>query len=150
MFYLAALSVAVFDQLIKFIVNSSLRPGGSIPVIRNILNLTYVQNRGAAWGIFPGQNWLLLGIAVAVVGLLFYYHFKLSRGDIMQLGLGLVLGGVLGNSLDRFFRHFVIDFVDFIIWPVFNLADMMIDLGVAILLFRLFFSKEEKNAAGPF
>lgn len=149
MFYFGALLVLVIDQALKYLVGLTMRSGQSIPLIQNFLNLTYVRNRGAAWGIFYGQHWLLLSVAVAVVIMIFYYHFNLSKKDVIQLGLGLILGGSLGNTLDRMTRGYVVDFIDLLIWPVFNFADMMINLGVFIVFLRLFFSKEEKNAAGP-
>lgn len=149
MFYAAALIVIILDQVIKQLVVYGMRLGQSIPIIQNLLNLTYVRNQGAAWGLFVGQSSFLLIVAVAVILFVLYYHYNLDRKDIIQLGLGLILGGSLGNTIDRVTRGYVVDYIDFIIFPVFNLADMMINLGVFLVFIRLFFSREDRDVASP-
>jgi signal peptidase II len=149
MFYLAALLVIIFDQALKLLVTYKMQLGQSIPLIQNILNLTYVRNQGAAWGLFYGQSLLLFIVAIVVILFVLYYHYNLSRKDIIQLGLGLILGGSLGNTIDRVTRGYVVDYIDFIIFPVFNLADMMINLGVFVVFIRLFFSREDRDVTSP-
>jgi len=139
MFYLALITVFILDQVLKTAINFFMLPGQSIPIIKNVLHLTYVQNHGAAFGLFYGQQSFLLLVGIVALALILYLHFNLWSHDFAQLALGFIWGGSLGNFVDRFFKHFVIDYVDFRVFPVFNLADIMINVGVALLIWKLFF-----------
>ena len=147
MFYLSAIIIMILDQLIKYFISAHFLPGQSVPIIGNVLHLTYVQNRGAAFGILSGFETFLLIIGIVAVAIIFYFHSSFKARDFVQLPLGLILGGSFGNIIDRFLRHYVVDYIDFRVWPVFNLADVMINVGVALLMWYWFFSGEDKNAS---
>jgi len=110
-----------------------------ISLFRRLFNLTYTTNTGAAFGLFPDQGVLFIVIAfVVITAILFYYHHLPDGYRLVRLALGLQLGGALGNLVDRVRQGYVIDFVDFNFWPmkdwpVFNLADSAIVVGVVLL-----------------
>ncbi|OGC09931.1 signal peptidase II [candidate division WOR-1 bacterium RIFOXYA2_FULL_37_7] len=134
-FFIITASVFLFDQLTKFLVYHFMRLNQTIPVIKNVLHLTYIQNTGAAFGILRGQMWFLLIVGTLAVSAIFYFHEKLKFDDYLQTPLALLLGGSFGNMFDRIFRHYVIDFIDFRVWPVFNVADIMINIAVFFIIF---------------
>lgn len=131
---LAAFSVFILDRLSKSIIKFFLLSPKSYPVIKGIFHLTLIKNQGAAFGLFPGSFPLFLFISLATIVLIFYlYSQKKIKGKLGEFSLGLILGGALGNLYDRIFYGAVIDFLDFRIWPVFNLADSAITIGVILL-----------------
>jgi signal peptidase II len=137
-----AVLTLVIDQISKRLVMTSLRPGESwnpVAALERWVSLTYVTNTGAAFGLFPDHAVLFMIIAVVVVTVIVFYYRHLP-GDqwLLQASLGLQLGGALGNLLDRLrYDGRVIDFIDFKIWPVFNVADSAVFIGVVILAFHL-------------
>jgi signal peptidase II len=124
--------------------------GDSIPVLEDFFHITYVKNPGAAFGILQHQTGLFIAIAILVVLAVVYYYPRLPAGcRWLRIGLGLQLGGALGNLLDRMRFGYVIDFFDFRIWPVFNIADMAIVIGVGLLLWEiLHMPADEKLGSG--
>ena len=130
--------VLVVDLLTKELVRATLGPGtgrGTIELIGRALALEYVENRGAAFGLFPGQGPLLTVLAVVVLGgLVWYYAGSGERSRWLVLGVGLIVGGALGNLGDRLRHGFVTDFVAVGAWPRFNVADSAITVGVVCLL----------------
>lgn len=138
---LLALSIFGADQASKHLVLTRLPLGASwnpIPGLNRFVSVTHVINPGAAFGLFPDQGSLFAVIAViVVVAILAYYRYLPAHNWLVRLSLGLQLGGALGNLADRLQHGHVIDFIDFKIWPVFNLADMAIVTGVGILAFFL-------------
>jgi signal peptidase II len=140
LFWLAAFIGLVLDRLTKFLVVSALPltiPPQTIPLIPDVFHITYVVNTGAAFSLFPqGVTWLRwLSLAVGIgLLLLGWFGTRLNRWE--QVGYGLILSGALGNGIDRFARNEVVDFLDFrlIRFPVFNFADVCINLGIACLL----------------
>ena len=135
MFYLIALLVFVVDHLIKSAVLAGIAPSRSIPVIKGILYLTYVRNTGVAFGLFPGQRLILVLIGIAVCAAVVYFYAKIKKEDIFfKVYLAIILGGSLGNLCDRVFLGHVIDYLDFRVFPVFNFADIAINLGVFLII----------------
>lgn len=134
-----ALAVFLTDQFLKRLVEGSMRTGQSIPLVQDVLYLTYVKNSGGAFGILGGQIAVLLaGSAVAIVFVLWVLLAGLPT-LLTVVGCGLVLGGAAGNLLDRIAEGWVTDFLDLQFWPlhrwpVFNVADVAIVLGVVALL----------------
>lgn len=124
-------------------VKSSLHPKEAIDLIPRVLRITYIKNVGAAFGIFYGQKYFLLAVGIVVMAIVLYYHFKIPlRDKLTQIALALILGGSLSNFIDRLFMGYVIDMIDFRFWPVFNIADSLIVIGVGIILYKLFREKE--------
>ncbi len=136
-----ALTVAG-DQLTKFLVSSFLRPAQSVPLIPSVVHLTYVQNTGAAFGLFRGYPGAFALLSIGVAG---WILLELRRSHVHHrrapLELALILGGAIGNVIDRLRVGYVIDFLDLRVWPVFNVADSCITIGVGLLLWRTLVSK---------
>ena len=137
-FLLVALLVIIFDQLTKYYVVSNFYLGESLPVIENIFHWTYILNPGAAFGIFEGSRWFFVVIAIGVLVGIWYMKDEINEGGwMMQYGAALFGGGAIGNLIDRARSGLVIDFFDFRIWPVFNVADIAICVGVAMILWKV-------------
>ena len=119
-----------------------------MPVIENIFHWTYILNSGAAFGMLEGSRWFFVVIAVGVLGGIWYMKDEINEGGwMMQYGAALFGGGAIGNLIDRARSGLVIDFFDFRIWPVFNVADIAICVGVAMILWKVleteFLTKEK-------
>jgi signal peptidase II len=134
--------VLILDWITKQWALRSLALGESI-VIAPFFYLTHVHNTGSAFGLFQNNNWVLLGIALVIFGLLLAAVPRLiaDLGCWAEIGIGLVLGGALGNIIDRLRFGYVVDFFDFRVWPVFNIADSAISVGTVLLAWRLWFRK---------
>ena len=125
----------VIDQLTKIVLTWTVQPGHSVPVVSPILQLTYVQNTGAAFGLLKGQQLLFVLLSLVVIAAIIWeLATKGSRVATVTWGCGLVLGGAIGNLIDRLRVGYVIDFLDLRVWPVFNVADSAITIGVALLI----------------
>jgi signal peptidase II len=140
MLYVLAVLVFGLDQFIKWLVQSHMAVGDTIPVWPSVVSIHYIRNPGAAWGILDQAHWLLVLVALAVIAAVVWIERRHRPGPFVSVGLALVLGGALGNLFDRVFSGTVVDYVylQFINFPVFNLADVCIDLGVILLLWRSF------------
>ncbi|MBX6352205.1 MAG: signal peptidase II [Thermoflavifilum sp.] len=137
--YLCAAIVYAADQWIKWVVRSHLALGQIIPIAPPYVVLTYIRNPGAAWGVLPGARGFLVLVALVVAAIVVFVERTRHPGRTMQVALGLVLGGALGNLTDRILHGTVVDYVylAFIHFPVFNLADVAIDAGAILLLWCL-------------
>lgn len=133
------IGVTVLDQVSKFLVWDRMMLGDRIVLIDHVLNLTYVANTGAAWGMFQHRNFGLAILSLVVFVVLIVFRRSFLRDTLAhRICLGLMLGGILGNCLDRLRVHHVIDFVDFY-WgtrhfPAFNVADAAICIGVGLYM----------------
>lgn len=137
------LGVLGVDQATKALVRSSMEIGDSRPMIEGLLWLTHVHNKGAAFGMFQGQQWLLITIAVVVIAVIAYIALHLRiESPVARTALALVAAGAIGNLIDRAAFGGVTDFFDLGWWPVFNVADMSLDIGVALLVWWVLFSSE--------
>ena len=138
-FPLVASLVVIADQLSKFLIRTNLDLGQSMPE-DGLVRLSYVRNTGAAFGLLANQTFLIILTAVVgIVVLLLYYSYPPFGRLPVRVGLGLLLGGSVGNLVDRLRSGYVTDFIDLRVWPVFNLADSAIVVGVAILAYFLIF-----------
>lgn len=136
--FLSAFLVIFLDQLSKFIIRGSLKLNESIPVIKNIFHITYVTNTGSFFGILKGFQLPLIFFSLFVIGVIFYYIGKIKENDkLLQIFIGFILGAVIGNLIDRVIFGNVIDFLDFRIWPVFNIADSFITISIVFLIIYL-------------
>ena len=133
--FLSALILIFLDQLTKFIIKNSLKINESIPIIKNIFHITYTINTGSFFGILKGWQLPIIFFSIIVIGFIFYYLDKIKEKEkLLQIFTGFILGATIGNLIDRLiFRH-VIDFLDFRIWPVFNIADSFITVSVIFLI----------------
>lgn len=137
-FWLVAIIALILDQITKYLIVINFdNIGDTLPLWQNILHLTYVQNTGAAFSFFQGgASWLRwLSLLVSLGLMIFAWREKLSK--IEQLAYGFILAGALGNGIDRFLFGYVVDFLDFrlINFPVFNIADMCINIGIIFLIY---------------
>lgn len=143
MFYIVAAIVFAADLATKKIVSSILEPAQSIPIIKGLLNITYIQNTGVAFGLFPNQRIALVIIGVVVCAVILYYFSKAKKRDILlQIAFAIIFGGSLGNLFDRVFYGYVIDYIDVTFFSVFNFADIAINAGVLLILCDIFFKGE--------
>jgi signal peptidase II len=147
--------VVVFDQLSKSFFSQNLTLSQSVPIIKNIFHFTLVHNTGIAFGILQGSlNVILVVTAVGVVLMTYSLRKDFLKQDksfgyrellIRRIAIGFILGGALGNMIDRLRLGYVIDFIDFRVWPVFNLADSFITVGAVILSWKLFIRPKTKK-----
>ena len=152
-FYIAVIILAALDQITKFITVDLLKPVGSVNVIKGILSFTYVENRGAAFGIFQNSRWFFIIASVAAAAAIIWYmqHNK-PNGKIIQASLALILSGAIGNLADRIFRGYVVDMIEvtFINYPVFNFADCFVVIGSVLLcIYVIFIYKEAEKDEMP-
>ncbi len=145
------LITVIIDQLVKREVVAVLRPGQSwapIPALERWFSFTYVTNTGAAFGLFPSHGYVFVAIAVVVAVAIAIYYWHMPAGQVLiKLSLGLQLGGAVGNLIDRLLYGHVVDFIDFKFWPVFNLADTSIVLGVTLLAYALLRDPQDEKSA---
>lgn len=135
--FLISLLILIADQLIKFLVLKTIPFKYSIQIIPKIFYLTHIRNYGAAFGLLQNSSNLLLWFAIIVIGVILYLYDKIPDETSVQILTALILGGTLGNLIDRIKFGYVIDFLDFQIWPAFNVADMAITIGVIGLIIYL-------------
>lgn len=136
---LLAAGIVGADQLLKLLVLQSLRPIGTVSAIPGLLDWMYVENRGAAFSILQNQRWFFIAITVVLVGACVWYLVKECKSKWLGIALTLVIGGGIGNLIDRIFRGFVVDFISVSFFPpVFNFADICVVVGgIALLLMIL-------------
>jgi len=137
------LGVLIADQATKALVRAELVIGASMQLVDGFVNLTHVSNSGAAFGLFPGGVPVFIGISMLVLGGIAWVWWRMKPHSTWAvIALGLVAGGATGNLIDRVAAGRVTDFFDVGWWPVFNVADIALDVGVAVLLVWLLFSSE--------
>lgn len=143
LFCTIAAAVVAVDQVSKAAVRDGMAIGESIPIIDGVLWLTHVENTGAAFGMLRGQQWLLIATAVAMLAVVAYVMVRVRPVDSwVHWALALVTGGAIGNLIDRVLAGAVTDFFDLGWFPVFNMADIALDVGVAVLVVLLLFKGE--------
>jgi signal peptidase II len=133
-------AIVFLDQLTKYLIKENFFLGSSKEIIQGILSFTYVQNTGVSFGLFKGMNLVFVVISFVALGFFIYLYL----GNIkFQSQLAFVCGGLLGNLMDRISLGSVVDFIDFHFWPVFNVADSAICIGIIWLMISLIKNKEE-------
>jgi signal peptidase II len=155
-YILLSCAVVGLDQASKFLIDSQMRVHESRPILEGILSLTYVRNRGAAFGIlsdagWPHQSMLFSVVSLVALGAIALYSLRLpARSRLPQTALALIMGGAVGNLLDRTARGYVVDFVDVFWgshhWPAFNVADSAISTGVGLLILDILLSPGKESA----
>lgn len=149
-YYLIALIVVALDQLTKWLIVRNMTEGQSITVIEDLFYITSHRNQGAAWGILQGQMWFFYIITLAVIIGIVYYLEKQAKGDkLFSISLALLLGGAIGNFIDRLFRKEVVDFLNTYIFqydfPIFNIADAALTFGVGLLIINMLLEERREK-----
>lgn len=148
--YLIALFVIALDQWTKWLIVKNMEIGESIEIINGFLYITSHRNKGAAWGILQNQMVFFYMITIIVVVAIIYYMQKYAKQNAMfAIALSLMLGGAIGNFIDRLFRKEVVDFIHTYIFgynfPIFNIADSSLTIGVILLFIYFLFFEEKKQ-----
>lgn len=146
-FFIAAILV-ILDQYSKFLITHRMAYGESIPVIKDIFHLTLISNTGIAFGLFKGGNtFFILTSLVIILGIIIFKERIITKHPLSgKVVIGLIVGGAIGNLIDRIRLRYVVDFLDFRVWPIFNLADSGITIG-GITLFILLILNGKKRYA---
>lgn len=151
MIYIVLILILVgADQLSKYLIDTTMFEGETSPLVSNFFHITYVKNRGIAFGLFQGKL-DIIGVAtiIAIVAIAYFLYKERKKMSIIeQLGFIYILAGAIGNMIDRVFRGYVVDMIDFRgIWSyIFNLADVWINMGVIfIIVDQLFLKKRRKH-----
>lgn len=136
------------DQLTKYLVLINIKPVDAVPVIDGIIGFRYAENTGAAFSILSENTWLLSIITGAMIlaGLLFLFLGK-TDNKLEYVSLVMIISGGLSNLLDRIFRGFVVDFIEYLFmdWGIFNFADILVTVGAVLLVISVFFIKGERD-----
>lgn len=143
-------TLVLIDQLSKLWISSNLLVGSSQPIINNFFALTYVQNRGIAFGMFFGYVWVFVVVTVVFLVIIFYILRKIRSKKYLlcRIAVLFITSGAVGNLIDRAFRGYVVDFFNFYgIWSyVFNVADVCINIGAGLLIiYFIFFDRQKKE-----
>ena len=136
-FYVVILLVILLDQLTKMWATLSLRPLGTVTLVPGLFNLTYVGNTGVAFGFFAGGGAIVLILTLAALTALVVYFLLRPTRPGLWIPTGLLVGGAVGNLIDRLANGWVTDFIKLPLWPAFNVSDMAITFGVLALLYVL-------------
>ena len=147
---IAVAILILLDQGTKLWALASLKPIHSMTLAEGFMDLTFVENRGVAFGMFSGQRWfILLLTCVIAAGLIWFYVMMPKKKEYfpLRVSLVLVLSGAIGNIIDRLFRGYVVDFFEFTFfeWPVFNVADIYVVVGVILLALMIIFVVKDED-----
>ena len=148
-YYLVALLIFAVDQATKWLIVKKMELGQSISVIDQVFYITSHRNRGAAFGILQDQRYFFIIITIIVVGAVIYYLQKHAHDTLLKTALALVLGGAVGNFIDRLLHGEVVDFLDVKIgsydFPIFNVADSALVIGVGLIFIQSFMESKKKE-----
>ncbi len=148
-FFAGILIIGILDQAAKFFAAGLLQGVDTYPLWENVFHLTYVENKGAGWGIFSDHTWLLtVATVIVIVAAVSYVVVKRPKDRLFLTALTFMIGGAVGNLVDRVRQGFVIDFLDFTLidFPVFNIADCFITVGAAIFVIYVIFFSDKKES----
>ncbi|MBN2366391.1 MAG: signal peptidase II [Calditrichaeota bacterium] len=162
------LSVLFLDQVSKYLAKYFLQPVHSVPVLGDFFRLTYVENPGIAFGLRIENKLIFTLLSILAIIIIFYYLFAMKDHKVLRIAFAFILGGALGNLIDRFLYGRVVDFLDFQFfdiripqfkilffdfsgysmdrWPVFNVADIAVTVGMIIILINALFDKQHNTA----
>ncbi|WP_404452524.1 signal peptidase II [Virgibacillus necropolis] len=149
-YYIIAGILVVIDQVTKWVVVKNMELYESITIIQDFFYFTSHRNKGAAWGILQGKMiFFYIVTTIVVIGVIYYMQKYAKNDKLLAISLTFVLGGAIGNFIDRIFRGEVVDFLDFIIFgydfPIFNVADSSLVVGVTLVLLATFIDEKKKK-----
>jgi len=133
--------IIILDQLTKFLIMHYMQFQQSISIIPKIFHLTYITNSGTFFGLMQGgnSNSLFIWLTIIILGAILYFYDQFNKTE--KIVFSLIIGAAIGNLIDRIVHGHVIDFIDFRIWPVFNVADIVISVSVVFLMVYIFIKK---------
>ncbi len=138
--------IIALDQYLKIRVMDSMTLGESIPIVDNFFHFTYVLNPGAAFGILPNQRVFFLCTGAVLLLATAYFYPRIKKNDrLLKFGVINLVSGSTSNLIDRFQTGYVVDFLDFRIWPIFNIADVAIVFGMCVVIYFVAFNMENKD-----
>ena len=143
-YFRLTLILFLIDRLTKELISRTFEYAQSIPVLKDVLHLTYITNTGIAFGMGQGKNIVFIILSLVIIGILVFFFLK-TKNMVELASLSLILAGALGNMFDRVFYGEVIDFIDLRIWPVFNLADSFVTIGGVVLFYQEFIKKRSRK-----
>ena len=143
--WLIGFGLLLLDFFSKLYVRNKIIPEMSIPIIQNIFHITFVQNRGAVFGSFQGFSSMFIWLTLIAIGAILYFWDEFPETFWGRTFLVFIITGLVGNFFDRIFLGYVVDFLDFRIWPVFNVADALVCIGVVGMILTILFTKEKDN-----
>ena len=143
------IALAGIDQLLKYLVVTYVKPAGTVNVLGDVVKLTYVENRGVAFGMFQGMQWLFIALtSVLLIAIMIYMLKKRPDSKFFYITVALIIGGGIGNLIDRIFLNYVVDYISLSFFPpVCNFADYCITVGVILLAIYLLFFADKKKVA---
>lgn len=151
-YYGIAIVIILIDQWTKWLVVQNMNLGEKISIVEPYVGLLSHRNKGAAWGMLEGQMWLFYIVTVVVVaGIIYFFHKEAIGSPLLSSSLMLLLGGAVGNFIDRLWRKEVVDFVDVLIpvinydFPIFNVADAALTIGVVLMIIHVFVDEKKKK-----
>ena len=149
--WLAIIAVTIFlDQITKYLTVLHLKPVDTVPIIEDVIHLTYVENTGAAFGMMKDARWLFMTVStVAIIGILAYMFVKRPKAKLENLSLAFIVGGGIGNMIDRTLLGYVVDMIDFrlINFAVFNVADSFVCVGAGLMVLYLILEMVKETKA---
>lgn len=146
-YFLIILAVVILDQIIKKLVVGSMALYESIPVLQDIFHITYIHNTGAAFSIMEGLRavLILLPLVMIVAAIVFMIIKRRSAHPMLMTSVAMIAGGGIGNLIDRIFYGYVVDYLDFRVFPIFNLADISVCVGCGLLILYVLFIDGKQN-----
>lgn len=149
-YLIGIVGLVLLDQLTKIQIENNFFVGDTIEIISNFFHITYVQNRGIAFGVFQGKiNAISIATTIAIIGIIIYFFKNFKKIEVIErIAYMVIISGSIGNMIDRIFRGYVVDMLDFRgIWQyVFNLADVYINIGVALIFLDILLKLKNKES----
>jgi lipoprotein signal peptidase len=147
MYFIIIALIIALDQFTKYIIRVSIELNQSVPVIDGIFHITYIHNSGAAFSIFENKTLFLvvMQLIVITVALIFLIMKQKQEHWCLLLSVSMIAAGGIGNMIDRIINGYVVDFFDFRIWPIFNIADISVCIGCGLLIIYMFFIEPKRT-----
>jgi signal peptidase II len=148
MFYIIIILIVIGDQLTKGLIQQSMVLNQSIPVWDGIFSITYIHNTGAAFSMLAGKTQVLALFQVIIIGVILGYYILKGRRShpLLRISLAMIVAGGIGNLIDRLTLGYVVDFLDFHFWPIFNVADIGVSAGCVLLAGYVFFIEGKEKS----
>lgn len=147
MYFIIIAIVVALDQLTKYLIQVNLELNSTIPLIDGIFHITYIHNNGAAFSLFQNKTEFLIAMQLIVIAIVVVYLVKKQKKEhgFLLWSLSLIAAGGIGNLIDRAMNGYVVDFLDFRIWPIFNVADISVCVGCGLLVLYMFFVEPKRS-----